>query len=977
MKPCVRFVFLLLFVFSGFAGKTQQPFLRNYSVTDGLTSNEVYDVFQDSKGFIWFATDAGVSRYDGYRFAHFNSRDGLPDNTVFGFSEDRKGRIWFRSYSGLLSYFDGTKIICPPVNAELKKHMPGNTLISMFVDSGDTVWLGLNGTVSCLRVLPGFSRLEEVGEKQKNHVIREMEPGQFLVAASSVFGAPPDIQFYRYGAKEPIVLKDVPGLAGGIFCTQLSSGKTMISSLNVIFTVDGSAIRRELHEQDLVRLVASRGESYWACRSYGKGVALMDFSGSKSRTEKTFLDGYTVTDCLEDHEGGVWFTTLEKGVFYMPYPQVEEMNGFHLANGEKYLALVRFGKNHLATLTSAGTLFRPDSTGNEIHHFNSEPTLFVGMTGALNQFLITGKPSLFFDPVTKHITPILDSSGPLALTGAGRYDDNKWCGISVRRLYWVDVRTGKATILYDHFPERIRCVCRGDGDTLWIGGLTGLWMMRPGQEPVSMGASSPQLGQRIDFLYYDVSHHRLWMSTKGSGLLLRENGNVINIGDALPATCRALSRDEAGSLWVATNAGAFCVSETTKGFTTREYSSRNGLPTNDIVDICRIGDTVWMLTPDRIFRFPLYNYPRNTAPPLLVLQTISVDGRQIAPWGAGSSYRFPYNENTITFSFTGFSFKSFGNVHYRFRLIGVDSSWNEIASPEAAFYGLPPGDYKFSVYALNNDHVLSARPLEYAFTILPPWWQTWWFRITAIVVILSVLALLFWLRGRRVRQTQLFNQRLVEMEMTALRAQMSPHFIFNAINSIHNFVLKGDRSSSASYLAKFARLIRNVLENSSHRKITLARELETLKLYMEIEQMRFSDGFDFSIETDPSIEPGKVMVVPLLLQPYVENAIWHGLLHKKTKGRVRVLVEASGNMLRCTIDDDGVGRAQAALNKQHRLAGSSSMGGEISLRRLNLLNSLYGTKYSIEYTDKKNSDGTPAGTRVELLVPRVHKNEAI
>src|ERR1041385_4416690 len=132
----------------------------------------------------------------------------------------------------------------------------------------------------------------------------------------------------------------------------------------------------------------------------------------------------------------------------------------------------------------------------------------------------------------------------------------------------------------------------------------------------------------------------------------------------------------------------------------------------------------------------------------------------------------------------------------------------------------------------------NAKPLEFCFVILPPWWQRLWFRLSAIVLIVSAVIIFARFRIRRSRQKQLFNQRLVEMEMTALRAQMSPHFIFNAINSIHNFVLNGEKSASATYLSKFARLIRNVLENSAQRQITLAKELETLQLYMEIEQMR-------------------------------------------------------------------------------------------------------------------------------------------
>jgi ligand-binding sensor domain-containing protein len=975
---CIKRIFLLFLFFCSVSAFAQQPFLRNYSVSDGLPSNEVYDVFNDSKGFLWFATDAGVSRYDGYHFLNFTSRDGMPDNTVFGFYEDSKGRIWFRSYSGLLSYFDGSKIICPAVNNELKKILPGNAVVSLYVDVHDTVWLGLSGSVSALRILPGFATIDKHKEGlQDDHIIREMEPGQFLFSGRNHPGIPAHTLFFSYGSVTPVVIDSLQGNPANIFCTRLSNGETMINAVDATYIINGNNLRKEIFTEHIIRFVPADGKQFWACRSYGKGVSLVELTNKKDAPQKNFLNGYTVTDCSKDHEGGIWFTTLEKGIFYMPYPEVEEMTNYNLATGEKIISLTSFPGNRLAALTSNGIFFRPDSSAYNSQQLLPGQNYFISMRAAASRFTIMGKPSMLFDPALQKKIIIHDSAGPVALNAIIPYDKKNFCGVSTRDIFLIDAVTGDAKLLYHLLPERVRCICRGDGDTLWLGGLTGLWMFVPGKIPVSMSVVSPLLGQRIDFLYYDFTRHRLWMSTKGNGLLLKEGSRVFNPRPELPATCRSISTDADGNLWIATNAGAFCMSETAKGFSFREFSRRNGLSTNDIIDICRIGDTIWMAAPDRVLRFRLDNFPQNTATPPLIMRYILADGDTIAPWPDGSCHEFAPGDNAITFSFTGLSYKSFGNVHYRFRLIGADSSWKETQSTEAVFYGLSPGEYRFSVYAYNNDRIGSAKPMEFCFLILPPWWQRWWFRIPVFLLIITAVIIFARFRIRRSKQKQLFNQRLVEMEMTALRAQMSPHFIFNAINSIHNFVLKGEKSASATYLSKFARLIRNVLENSAQRQITLAKELETLQLYMEIEQMRFSDGFDFSIETGPEIDPVSIMIIPLLLQPYVENAIWHGLLHKKTKGSVHVSVKAEGNMLRCIIDDDGVGRAQAALNKQHRLAGSSSMGGEISLRRLNLLNSLYGKKYAIEYTDKKNADGSPAGTRVELLIPGVNKNEII
>jgi hypothetical protein len=630
--------------------------------------------------------------------------------------------------------------------------------------------------------------------------------------------------------------------------------------------------------------------------------------------------------------------------------------------------------------TSLGNLFGMEMTSVKTGPGNAHPGYVSNLFAFRHMLVICAQfNSVIYNEEQQKNILVHDSAGATPLYCVSVYDEKKFCALSIRSIYTVNEENGKEEILCKWLPERMRCICRGHGDTLWMGGLSGLWMFVPGHSPENMSLLNPLLGQRIDFLYYDAAKDRLWMSSKGVGLLLKEGQRVMDFSTYRPeiaATCRALNADEDGNIWVATNAGAFCVREVNGKFSVKEFSIRNGLSSNDIIGIVRSGDTAWMASSDRIIRFRLSDYPHNINPPPLYMRSIKIDGHEIDSAHENNS-SFSAAENTIAFSFTALSYKSFGNLRYRFRLLGADTTWKETQSNEVTFYSLPPGEYRFCLYALNNDGIGQAKPLEYSFFILPPFWQRWWFITLGIIFMLTIIITVFTFRIRRIRRKEFYNRRLIEMEMTALRAQMNPHFIFNAINSIHNFVLTGDRNSSSIYLAKFSKLIRNVLENSGQKQITLAKEIETLQLYIEIERMRFSDGFNFKIETDPSLNLSSVMVVPLLLQPYVENAIWHGLLHKKSPGQLTLSIKDDGNTLRCIIDDDGIGRDQAALYKQERNTGNSSMGGELSLRRLKLLNNLYGIKFSLKFIDKKNPDGTAAGTRVELLIPKVNKKEIV
>jgi tetratricopeptide (TPR) repeat protein len=210
------------------------------------------------------------------------------------------------------------------------------------------------------------------------------------------------------------------------------------------------------------------------------------------------------------------------------------------------------------------------------------------------------------------------------------------------------------------------------------------------------------------------------------------------------------------------------------------------------------------------------------------------------------------------------------------------------------------------------------------------------------------------------------QHQLSELKIEALRAQMNPHFIFNALNSINRYIIRSDKETASDYLVKFSKLMRLVLENSKSSLVTLRNETDALRLYIEMEQLRFDHKFDYSIEIDPSIDREQTMIPPLVLQPYVENAIWHGLLNKGEEGTVRVKIEkASAHQLFCTVEDDGVGRIKAGEMKSKTLGSNKSFGTEITRERIKLLN---GDDRNFRIVDLYDAHKQPAGTRVEITL---------
>ncbi len=214
-----------------------------------------------------------------------------------------------------------------------------------------------------------------------------------------------------------------------------------------------------------------------------------------------------------------------------------------------------------------------------------------------------------------------------------------------------------------------------------------------------------------------------------------------------------------------------------------------------------------------------------------------------------------------------------------------------------------------------------------------------------------------------------FARQIAESEMSALRAQMNPHFIFNVLNSINRYIMLNDSEVASRYLTQFARLIRLVLENSKTAKVSLEADMEALRLYINMEKLRFLDKFDYSIEVDDDIDQQFTQIPPLLIQPYVENAIWHGLMQKENGGLLTIHLKAQNeHLLLVTIEDNGIGREQSALLKSKTAVSHKSHGLQMTKDRIAIVNRLYGIQTEVAIEDMMH-DAKPLGTRVTLTIP--------
>lgn len=369
-------------------------------------------------------------------------------------------------------------------------------------------------------------------------------------------------------------------------------------------------------------------------------------------------------------------------------------------------------------------------------------------------------------------------------------------------------------------------------------------------------------------------------------------------------------------------------------------------------------------------------FQRNTELPVPYLSEIHVLNQPFAFTRNGQPLRLSPRQNFFSIAFSAKAYTMARDVKFRYRLKGFDE-WSEPTQRRFANYtNVPGGDYVFQLQAANNEGVWNPQLFELPVHIATSFWKTWWFRTLALLLLGGIVYTVYRYRVNQFRKKEKlkseYEKKIANVEMSSLLAQMNPHFLFNSLNSIDSYIIRNESGKASEYLNNFARLMRLILQNSRSNYITLKDELEALELYMQMEGLRFKNKFDYSIRVNDGLDTSGIVIPPMLIQPFVENAIWHGLMHKNEgeKGLVEIIITADNNKLKCVVQDNGIGRQKAEELKVGKSANRKrSMGMQITRDRIEMINKLYGTNTKVEITDLVDQEGRPKGTRVELTIP--------
>ncbi|MCB0400869.1 MAG: histidine kinase [Flavobacteriales bacterium] len=991
---------ILVFLFQGISAQTNS--FRHYTVEDGLPSSQVYSAFQDSKGYIWFATDAGVSRFNGYEFENFDASDGLTDNTVFLITEDARGRIWFGTFNCMLSYYEKGEIISYRHNDKISNYVNGHAqLATIHVDDEDNLWLcfKLKGTLQIdkqgnLHILSVHDRnmgINVIQDQQAYYYSGSHgnDPQKFKASRYSNQLDSNTIRFYRSASDTsyesivftcPITQNDAS--TRNFILQQFKNQLIVYISKERAYLIDLTAphsiktIKGLSFLQNIPVSLYADDSTIWI-PVFRQGVYECKLIDDSIVVKQVYLKGGRVSRVFKDEENGYWFLTVNDGIYYLPSKpfQIESFNDSKVINLE-----VDTARETVYALLEKGELY-------ENKHALSDSSHFTKLANTSYRL-----PGLHYDYNTDRLFYLRDDNKGIMIYQNGKKERlkinakysymNSFRGLYVDRdtvyavnnLGLMELVSGKeANFTFNPKFSGSKHWCTSvmrSGGTLWVGTNNGLKRYNNKSiEPIQ--SKSKYLSSSITCIK-KLNEQLMLLGTKSYGLLVMSGDSLIDIIDQQNGLTSNIIRtiyvDSKKNIWLGSNKGISIV-QYNKGQKPiiQNITKYHGLLIEEINDIVSLKDMIFVATTQGLIQFHVHEIQRNTTPPRVYLKTFRANLKSL---DFNEEMDFSYRENNIKIGYEALNYKGQGTVDYMYRLLPADTNWQVTNLRQVEYPALTSGTYRFEVKATNEDQVWSD-PVSLSFTIHPPFWLTWWFILIEAGLVSLVIYSAFKYRERQIKQKADTEKKIVELELKALRAQMNPHFIFNVLNAIQHYITLSDFRNTNKYLTQFAKLIRTVLKLSEKNIITIQEEIDMLTLYMNLEKMRFEEQFDYTIELSDHIDPDYDQIPSMLIQPYVENAVWHGLMNSQQKGRIGIKIDRDGDYLHCTIEDNGIGREKAEEINAKRRIGQRSVGMTITRDRLDILNE---GSVSVKIVDLKNEQGDALGTKVEIRVMNQTQN---
>jgi len=947
--------------------------LTDFTKIEGLNSNVVYCVMQDSKGFIWIGTGAGVSRFDGYNLKHFTTDDGLSDDDIFQIREDANGRIWFLNNSGKPCIYDHGKILNLHNTDWLKYIQPKKLSIHFSQEKNNCIW---------------YASLDTVYKIIDNKVVNKLTinwPNQQQSNILSVFHFKDSIFLLtNYGLYNPIS-KKILRFDPDKFITSQHSKSYQFQSFIYYFT-DNRLLVYDLltkKNQEVFRFTKDDAGLVFIPTKNRDTVII------SSRNELLKLNIVTrkiinletkdlklTTSLFYDKEGNLWYGSLANGLYIKKVKTNENFHIVSMKNLPKELSCNMFSNtsNRLYIGFDKGYFLQIEKNDFLLNKMN-----LVGNVQRTSLFFQETEQNIWCAATTKLIRKEKKSgkefeisipAKSVLVSEKGLYIASSEGIYFIKKEDFVQQNKKLTTSLQRISTQRASGLLLKNKDTVFSFGILGMQMF-VNQKLVPLPWQSEILNTHIHKASITNSNNILLATTSGIGIVTNDSVYLVRkIDGLLSNNCKSIYAFENNKCWIVTSRGinilsyAILPNKSIKyEISTLELSKQ--ISNSKINDIVQRNDTLFIGTDNGLIIHQLFKTKHSYNSPTTYIEYVKVrDSLYYEP----HSIDLKYWQNQLQINFVAPSFNTIEKLKYRYKLLPIDTNWKYTENNIAEYPLLPSGKYTFIVSASITGNEWSTHQATIDVNIQYPFWkQVWFYIFVFIIVVLLVFASIKYLLKVQEKKHDIEKQILM-LESKALRLQMNPHFIFNTINGIKGYYASGNIQDAKNYIDTFSSLMRLMLETGNDTFIQLSNEIKIIENYLQLCSLRYNQQFTFSIHQQLNHNVQQLYIPIMIIQPFVENAVQHGVASLPQNGHINISFKQEKNLLCCQIDDNGIGRKKAKEYGKHRL--HNSKGIQITQQRLLLM----GVENAVKIIDKVDEFGTSLGTLVELMIPLSDNN---
>jgi ligand-binding sensor domain-containing protein len=966
-----RFLILLFLILETTVSSQNLNYIHYNTNNSRLPHDIVYRLYQDKAGFLWIATDDGLVRFDGTEMENIDK--GFNTKYIIGISEEN-GKKWVCTWKGGIHLIEkDSAVLVRAIHDKEFCYSTNNILVSK-----DLVIVHSFDAYMVLRYDSLRKLLSPFSLKQKPDTQYQVSPADKEYYRFAKTGRS---RLYAYNSKGIFEVRDkklkkLNAQPGPDYIWESPSGQLYyMKNMAIYSTNEEFSVSRLLYSIPIqkfgnktpvsFRVLPSgnicvgfkspelhNGNPLYYLINTGTGD-IVDFS-------KDVVGEVLSADIIVDREGGIWLSTDGRGVFHIFDYKYKQIGGDKVFENSTISDLHRIGRDSLFIGTKEG-----------LYLYYGDTMVFLKDPGYSNKVSI----KKFFTTVTGHLGIISSQVQPISRTVInGKFYTLPYFETWRFEKYLCTLYSDGKVIVTDWVGEKKRyseirlhniLFVEEAEDGLLFVTRDGFWHFH---SEMGLHRYSAQLLNNVQINCARFMEGKgLWLGTNKGLYLISHTGPIQHWGVNEGLTnlnIRCLFIESFHSLWIGTQNGLFNMRNAR--FTI--YKRRDGLIADDVSCMAYLNGRGLAVGSSKGLTLFLLKPPADEAMPAMDIERLVINGQE-TDWRR--PIEVPY-DNSITLNYRAITFIYPELMSFSYRL-HENEAWISTPNKSLVFTDLKPGDYRLELKVKKYNTGFSA-PLIINFRILLPWWRSPWFYVSLFISCLGLIYLLLKQQLSKQKQKALITLELAELKMKALQAQLNPHFISNALNTIQYFILKQDEIAANNYLGQFTDLTRLFLEVSRNRYVSLETELELLKNYLSLEKLRFENKFDYSIDLDPSIDIHSTFIPGLLVQPFVENSINHGIVYlpKKRMGLVTIRVRKSKDLISITINDNGIGREKAKELKKRLAKSYRSHSSQILDELRQAYNQIPGCFVHIETFDKENDENGSMGTCVYIKVKISH-----